>query len=308
MMDSIGREISKELWAEEADEQQRYGKGFHWVESPVVSEYMNLHISGDPAVNWVQYSAAKYLKPRLSPRILSLGCGGGALERDLLRLQPDALIVATDFSPGAIALAQRRAAEANLNIEYRVADMNDMQLGAHAFDFVFASSALHHVDRLEQLLEKIGKWLRPGGMLIANEYVGPNRLQWTAPQVSAINDILALLPDRYRRRVSDPSQYKRVFLGPGPVEQMKAQDPSEAPRSEDIIPLVRQMFHVIEVKPFGGTLLHMLLQDIIGNFRPAEDADNSIIRLICYLEWQLIANGVLKSDFAYFVATPGSVR
>src|SRR5260370_25348107 len=82
---------SKDLWAAEADDEQRYGRGFHWVESPVVSEYMNLNISGNAALNWVQYSAGKYIEARQSPRILSLGCGGGALERDLRRLVPDAL-------------------------------------------------------------------------------------------------------------------------------------------------------------------------------------------------------------------------
>src|SRR5260370_42567978 len=68
---------SKELWADEADEQQRYGKGFHWVESPVVNEYMNIKISGDPNLNWVQYSVDRYVRALRSPRVLSLGCGGG---------------------------------------------------------------------------------------------------------------------------------------------------------------------------------------------------------------------------------------
>ncbi len=304
---STDQESSKQLWAEEADERLRYGRGFHWVESPIVSEYMNRNISGDPALNWLAYSTATYLKNSVSPKVLSLGCGGGALERDLLRLIPDALVTAMDFSPGAIALASERAREASLQIKYQIADLNEVKLEPRTFDFVFAASALHHVVQLEHILEQVCDCLKPRGKLIANDYVGPNQLQWTSNQVEAINEILALLPDRYRRRISDPGEYKRKFLGPGPIEEMNRLDPTEAVRAQEIIPITRRMFHLLELKPFGGTLLHMLLQDIVGNFNPADEADNCILKLICHLEWKLITTGALPSDFAYFVAEPRMV-
>jgi len=301
---NANEENSKLLWADEADERLRYGKGFHWVESEIVCEYMNRNISGDPALNWVAYSAAKYLGKCESPRILSLGCGGGALERDLLRLVPGAHITAMDFSPGAISLAAERATEAGLKIDYRIADLNEIELEPESFDFVVAASALHHLARLEHILEQVRICLKPQGKLIANDYVGPNQLQWTPKQVQAINEILALLPDRYRRRISDPGEYKRKFLGPGPIEEMNRLDPTEAVRAQEILPITRRMFHLLELKPFGGTLLHMLLQDIVGNFNPADDADNCILKLICHLEWKLITTDALPSDFAYFVAEP----
>jgi len=297
-------EVSKQLWAKEADERLRYGKGFHWVESPIVAEYMNRNISGDPAVNWVAYSARKYLAPRRGPRVLSLGCGGGALERDLLVHQPEASILALDFSPGAIELAAAHAGEAGRRIDYRVADLNQESLEERAFDIVYASSALHHIAGLERLLEQIRRALRPGGVLIVNDYVGPNQLQWTPQQVRIINEVLELLPDRYRRRVSDPNLFKREFPGPSPVEEMNRHDPSEAVRSAEMLPLVGRLFRLLEIKPFGGTLLHMLLQDIIGNFRPDDERDNCALRLICYLEWKLIEEGRLPSDFVYFAAEP----
>src|SRR5262249_28392113 len=114
---------------------------------------------------------------------------------------------------------------------------------------------------------------------------------------------LAILPDRLRRRVTNPAESKWKFYGPVPVDQMAAQDPSEAPRSEHILDLIRERFQVVEVKPFGGTILHMLLQDIVGNFQPDNPEANCILNLICYLEWKLIAAGALGSDFTYFVAS-----
>lgn len=301
-MDNVNQETSKRLWADEADDRLRYGKGFHWVESPVVSAYMNSQISGDANTNWVQYSAERYLASRSSPRILSLGCGGGALERDLLRLKPDCLIVAMDFSEGAISLAAEGARHAGLEIDYRVADLNETDLGAETYDVVFASGSLHHLAQLEDVLGRIRRSLTPGGLLIANEYVGPNQLQWTPRQVEIINEILALLPDRYLRRISNAADYKRKFLGPSPVAEMNQHDPTEAVHSLEILPLTNRIFNIREFKPFGGTILHMLLQDIVGNFNTAHEHDACILKLICYTERQLISAGAIPSDFAYFVA------
>lgn len=296
------QDAAKQLWAEEADERVRYGRGFHWVESPIVTQYMNRNIAGDPAMNWVAYSVGQYLTGRIRPRILSLGCGGGVFERDLIRLVPDAQLLGLDFSDGAIALARERATQEGLQIGYAVSDLNEVNLEPHRYDAVFASGALHHISALDRLLAQVHDSLAPNGVLIANEYVGPNQLQWTPAQVDAINEVLAILPDRYLRRISDPTAFKRQFLGPSPIEWMNQHDPSEAAHSKDIIQLVHSRFEVVELKPFGGTLLHMLLQDIVGNFDPASEADDCILRLICHLEWKLITTGVLSSDFAYFAA------
>jgi hypothetical protein len=152
------------------------------------------------------------------------------------------------------------------------------------------------------LLDQIHDSLAADGVLIANEYVGPNQLQWLPAQVDAINEVLAILPDRYLRRISDPTDFKRRFPGPSPIEWMNEHDPSEAVRSEEIIPLVQSKFDLVELKFFGGTLLHMMLQDIVGNFNPPSEANDCILRLICHLEWKLIKTGALASDFAYLVA------
>jgi SAM-dependent methyltransferase len=298
---SVTENQAKQLWADEADERLRYGRGFHWVESPIVQAYMNNSITGDPALNWVAYSVTRRMHGRVSPRVLSLGCGGGVFERDLLRLVPDAQVLAMDFSSGAIDLARQRASEAGLRIEYRVVDLNEVDIEPHAFDVVFAAGALHHIAALERLLLQVRDCLASGGILIANEYVGPNQLQWTDMQVRVINEILALLPDRYTRRISNPMAYKRDFPGPSPLEEMNRLDPTEAVHAEEIVPLVGKIFHLLEFKPFGGTILQMLLQDVVGNFIPGDEVDDCVLKLICHLEWSLITAGVLSSDFAYFV-------
>ena len=267
------------------------------MESPVIQQYLNRNATGDPKQNWIAHSVSRRLKGNAAPRVLSLGCGGGVFERDLLGLIPQARVVGLDFSAGAIGLAKQRAAEAGLSIEYRVGDLNVIELERDSFDVVLASGALHHIHELERLLLQIRDCLSTNGFLIASEYVGPNQLQWTDAQVRAINNILELLPSRYKRRISASTEFKLSFLGPSSIEEMNRTDPTEAVHSKGLSrPPCQKYFPHGRFKPIGGTILHMMLQDIIGNFQPGNDSDDCILRLICQLEWNLISSGQLGSS------------
>jgi len=47
---------------------------------------------------------------------------------------------------------------------------------------------------------------------------------------------------------------------------MNAADPSEAVCSADIVKLLPDYFDVFEINGYGGSLLHLLLEGITGNF------------------------------------------
>jgi hypothetical protein len=83
------------------------------------------------------------------------------------------------------------------------------------------------------------------------------------------------------------------------LEEMNAGDPSEAIRSSELLPLLSQFFQVVEVKGYGGTLLHLLLEDIAENF--GEDQNRHLQRLFD-LEDEMIDSGVLEDDFAAIIA------
>jgi hypothetical protein len=154
---------------------------------------------------------------------------------------------------------------------------------------------------LERVLGEVNTSLRSGGLLVVNEFVGPSRFQWTDKQLQIINDLLVLLPPRYRVNLRYPPQLKEEVKRPT-IAEMDASDPSEAIRSADIIPLIANMFEVVERIDYGGTVLHMLLSDIVGNFDPKVEADQTIIRLLCNFEWTLLREGILPSDFAVIVS------
>jgi SAM-dependent methyltransferase len=85
-------------------------------------------------------------------------------------------------------------------LTYRVEDLNALALEPESADMVVAIGALHHLTNLEHICAQIYRALRPGGVLIASEYIGPNHQQLTPRQVELINAIIHLLPHDRRER------------------------------------------------------------------------------------------------------------
>ena len=66
--------------------------------------------------------------------------------------------------------------------------------------------------------------------------------------------------------------------------------------------MIEERFHVIQRRDFGGTILHILLQDIVGNFDAGDEEGATILRLLLYVEKLLIRERVIPSDFTLIVA------
>lgn len=118
-------------------------------------------ISGNPKVNWMDYTMARKFFVKHPPEkfsVLSLSCGSGALERSLASTGMFGCIEGIDISEGSIRIAREEAAKANLpGLSYMAADLNHVALGPKKYDAVVSASALHHIKNLERLLNEIGK-------------------------------------------------------------------------------------------------------------------------------------------------------
>ena len=79
-------------------------------------------------------------------------------------------------------------------------------------------------------------------------------------------------------------------------------DPSEAIRSAEIVPLLKDYFDVIEFKGYGGSLLHLVLEGIAGNFVPGDPLATEWVERLSAIEDQLILEGRLAHDFAVIIA------
>jgi len=209
-------------------------------------------------------------------------------------------IVACDYAAATVERAKELARAEGLDIDYRVVDLEHDELPGYGFDAIVANDVLHHITNLESLYARIQASLRRGGHFIFSEYVGPNRFQYSDAQMDVINRYMRVLPDHLRY---DPclkiTLRKKERLS---IERVLADDPTEAVRSEDVLPLARSMFEVEAEYPYGGSLLSPLLYEIIVNFNEENPEDRRLLEILCDAEDRLIRSGHLSPDFCVFVA------
>jgi SAM-dependent methyltransferase len=236
------------------------------------------------------------------PRALTLGCGHGELERGLAKYHFALEHDAVDLSEAAIADATRLSRAAGMeNVHYKVANLNSIQLPENSYDVVFGISSVHHTAGLEHLFEQVAGALRPDGYFFLDEFIGPTQFQWTSAQLEAINNALAAMPPAYRRCV-DQNKGVKEPVERYTIEEMNRIDPTEAIRSAEIMPLLPQYFDVVEVRGYGGTLLHLLLDDIAGNFMETDPASMRYLESLFEMEDRMIESGRLPHDFAVIIA------
>jgi len=272
-----------------------------WTASPVVRRYLHALVSGDPGCDWLTWVENAHLSPDLETALV-LGCGSGWLERALAGRGRFRSIVACDFAADTVARARQTAEEAGVTgIEYGVLDLENEGLPAGPFDAVFANDVLHHIKGLEPLYTRIHEALAPEGRLIFNEYVGPNRFQYSDDRMDLVNRYLRVLPDRLRW---DPIAGRLLWRRERTdVRQLVLDDPTEAVRSEDVMPLARRFFRPEKEYLYGGGLLNPLLFGIVTNFRAGDPWDDMLISRFCAAEERLTDAGKLEPDFRIFVGS-----
>ena len=108
-------------------------------------------------------------------KILIAGCGTGAEAFRMRRRQPNAKLVAVDFSPRSIAIAKQlqRGRPELRTIQFQVADLampGLSKLLGQDFDFISCHGVLSYIPTPEVALRNLARCLRPDGAL----YLGVN--------------------------------------------------------------------------------------------------------------------------------------
>jgi len=105
------------------------------------------------------------------PRCLEVGCGQGAVTR-LLVERYGAQVVASDFDPAQVALAQERLADLGERVAFRIVDARAMPFDDAQFDGVFSFQVMHHIcGGWRQVVAEVARVLRSGGWFVFTDLV-----------------------------------------------------------------------------------------------------------------------------------------
>ena len=269
----------------------------NWWDIPAVRARWNLLVSGNTDVDYHEYISQKWLKDRRLMRALSLGCGTGHNELAWARLGHFEYIDAHDLSEQRIRTAMAAARKNDLadKINYRVGDVFAIELQDEHYDVIMVEQSLHHFTPLKEILLRIRNFLKADGYFIVDEFVGPTRFQWTGRQLEAANGFLSLLPAKYKTLWGSDA-VKRRITRPSRLHMLLS-DPSEAVESDNIVRLLRQLFEVVELREYGGNILHLLFNGIAHNFLSDDAETRSYLEIAFKIEDLLLDSGDMRSDF-----------
>jgi hypothetical protein len=176
-------------------------------------------------------------------------------------------------------------------------------------------------------------------LLVANEYVGPDYWQVTPRQYELINVAAHLVPPNLRERFEhnywpswlwllgklEPRFARRNFnplillhllrrafgrkpsfgrlYDPPPRWYWQIRDPSEGIHASQILPLIRQYFGEIDVRPYNGSILYYALdQSFYEHYDDHDPSHRQLLQNLCMLERYLIDVGEVPSITAHVVA------
>jgi SAM-dependent methyltransferase len=246
-----------------------------WLHEPEVRKYVNSLISGSPHV-WPFDAIGPLLGT--TDHGVSLGCGDGTLDRQIVRRGICGSLTGIDISPVSLEVARRGAAMDGLGtIAYVQGDLNRLHLPANSCDAVFFQQSLHHVSDLEGCLDTVRDALRPGGFVYLDEYIGPSQSEWQRGRLRYADDVYRELPRRLRTR-----RHLQI-----PVD---GKDPREAVRSSEILTELTRRFSIQVRKDYGGTLLSVIYPHL--RLAPLSRAErDEVLSGLIEREREVIASG-----------------
>jgi SAM-dependent methyltransferase len=230
---------------------------------------------------------------------LSLGCGAGRLERLLVHRGVCRSFHGIDVSEKAVATAREIAKEENVPVTYEVADLNFLELSEKRFDLVVAQTSLHHVLFLERVAEQVWRSLKSDGYLWIHDFIGETQGQYDPKRLSIMNQILAILPEKFRRnKVTGRliTEIKRPVPG-------HLASPFESIRSAEIIPVFERWFTVEEKTEFDAFLRLIVPHGSRAAYLENEDT-KALFEILMLLEHLCIEENILSPTGGQYLMRP----
>lgn len=148
-------------------------KNFHGIEGGYLNAIAAITYDGvtafasPPNEAWIRQQLITAIKsgPR---RILDLGCGTGSATLMLKQAFPQAVVIGLDLSPYMLVVADYKAQQAGLNIQWQHGLAENTDFEDASFDLVTVSMLLHETppDISQFIIKECFRLIKPGGQLI----------------------------------------------------------------------------------------------------------------------------------------------
>lgn len=264
-----------------------------WMAHPLVQEHFNRVRGGLTLEDWF---INKYLAGKSVRRALGIGAGVASFE---LYLMHRGLVEAYDlYDVSSVALARAEETARAYGVADRVRfycqDLSQLELPAASYDLVTFISSLHHVTHMESTLHQMYNALVPGGLLFANEYIGPDRFAFPEVDCQVAQRLYRILDPALR------SPWPELPL-PNPQDVINA-DPTEAVHSSDIVAVLSRVFDTLEITPLKNALTFIIWWGLNHKALFETEQGFDLVRHILDIEAALITTGRLPNYFSYLAA------
>jgi ubiquinone/menaquinone biosynthesis C-methylase UbiE len=255
----------------------RHEKATRWWQCERIVQHVNKRVCGEP-LSTLPHGIFRLLQQRLPHKVpihraVSVGCGTGNNEMAAITYGVIQNFDLFELSESAVELGRTAAAQSGFSERMRFQQGNAFELvpSNAAYDAVFWFQALHHMPDVDAALAWSKRVLKPGGVLLMDDFIGPTRMQWSDRLLDINTKYRMSLPHKY---LADPSNCGRQLptkMERATIDQMIGYDPSECADSERIVGSLRKHFPGVEVILKGGGIYHLGLNDVLYNIVEAGD-------------------------------------
>ena len=141
----------------------------------IAGRYSRRPVADEAAYQKKLAATREYFRPDME--ILELGCGTGSTA--IVHAPYVKHIRATDISSKMIEIAKRKAdADGIENVTFQRASIDELHVPDESLDAVLGLSILHLLENKEEVIAKVNRMLKPGGLFVTSTVCLGDTMKW----------------------------------------------------------------------------------------------------------------------------------
>jgi len=232
--------------------------------------------------------------PRESCTFLSIGSGSCETEINITQWLHacnvrNFVFECTDVTGSSIEKAKELARQHGVqdHFIFRTLDINHWS-PMRKYHSVLAIQSLHHIVKLESVLDNIRSCLIDDGYFLADDMIGRNGHQRWPESLEIVQSLWRELPDRYKYN-HQLRRFEKEFDNWDCSTQA-----FEGIRSQDILPLLIERFHFETFAAFGNVIDIFIDRSFGPNFDSQAPADRTFIDRVHVIDVDALEKGMIK--------------